>query len=449
MSLPSQETAGSWLGRLVRDDQGVDLGTCVRVHLDNATEAVEWLVVESPDSGHAIVPVGGATEASGVVTVAFPAELVTAAPAASSLDRVSQQEEASLYAHYGMEYSTDLSPSGLPADVEPEEAEAAPAPEPTPVVPASTPVATQPATSQPREVTSVGSTTGQSKSENVRWALPAAGAAVALAAGVFGARRLRTSRPPSPAGRLRDTTRSVDVEGAGRAAGRIAGKAGSTAARGALVGAALGTMAAQRSAERAQQLGARVTADGPATARRLATRASRRGSKLASTTSRRGSKLASTTSQRGNKLASTTSRRGSATVAAVTSPVSDAAHTFTRSWRRAMALIKNAAVFGVGYVVGARAGRERYEQLKSKATEVMQRPETKQAKERLGSAVTDKLPSKGKSQSSGDYSKSTDFTDYSASTTPTYSGAADADLAPPVVIAEPSPTTLQDPLDRP
>ncbi len=113
-----------------------------------------------------------------------------------------------------------------------------------------------------------------------------------------------------------------------------------------------------------------------------------------------------------------------------------------------MALIKNAAVFGVGYVVGARAGRERYEQLKSKATEVMQRPETKQAKERLGSAVTEKLPSKGKSKGSGGYSGSSDSTDFSAST-PLYSGSADADLAPPVVIAEPSTTTLQDPLDRP
>ena len=431
MSLPSQETAGSWLGRLVRDDQGADLGTCVRVHLDNATEAVEWLVIESPDSGHVIVPVGGATEASGVVTVAFSRDLVTSAPAASSLDRVSQQEEASLYAHYGMEYSTELSSSGLPADVEPEEAEAATAPEPTPVVPASTPAPAQPATP-------VRQTVPASSSKNVRRALPVAGGAAALAAGVLVTRRLRTRRPPTPADRLRDTTRSIDVEGAGRAAGRMASKAGSTAARGALVGAALGTVAAQRSAERAQQLGARVAADGPAAARRLADQASRRGGKLASTTSRRGS-----------KLARTKSRRGSNPVAAVTRPITDAAHTFTRFWRRTMALIKNAVVFGVGYVVGARAGRERYEQLKSKATEVMQRPETKQAKERLGSAVTDKLPSKGKSKDSSDYSKSTDFTDYSASTTPMYSGSADADLAPPVVIAEPSTTTLQDPLDRP
>jgi hypothetical protein len=47
--------------------------------------------------------------------------------------------------------------------------------------------------------------------------------------------------------------------------------------------------------------------------------------------------------------------------------------------------------FAAGYVLGARAGRERYEQLKQKASQLAQRPQVKQVTQRLTDATTGKL----------------------------------------------------------
>jgi hypothetical protein len=47
--------------------------------------------------------------------------------------------------------------------------------------------------------------------------------------------------------------------------------------------------------------------------------------------------------------------------------------------------------FGAGYVLGTRAGRERFQQIKQAAVTVAQRPEVQQARERLKTAATGKL----------------------------------------------------------
>ena len=47
--------------------------------------------------------------------------------------------------------------------------------------------------------------------------------------------------------------------------------------------------------------------------------------------------------------------------------------------------------FGAGYVLGSRAGRERFQQLKQTAATVAQRPQLQQARERLKTAATAKL----------------------------------------------------------
>lgn len=47
--------------------------------------------------------------------------------------------------------------------------------------------------------------------------------------------------------------------------------------------------------------------------------------------------------------------------------------------------------FAAGYILGAKAGRERYEQLKQKASQLAERPEVKQATQRLTDATAGKL----------------------------------------------------------
>lgn len=48
-----------------------------------------------------------------------------------------------------------------------------------------------------------------------------------------------------------------------------------------------------------------------------------------------------------------------------------------------MGIIKSAVILGSGYVLGARAGRDRYEQLRQKAEQLLQRPEVQQVKQNL------------------------------------------------------------------
>ncbi|MCU1478822.1 MAG: YtxH protein [Subtercola sp.] len=48
--------------------------------------------------------------------------------------------------------------------------------------------------------------------------------------------------------------------------------------------------------------------------------------------------------------------------------------------------------FGVGYLAGSASGRRRYEQLKSKANEVLNDPQLKKAVKDAGAFVADKAP---------------------------------------------------------
>lgn len=64
-----------------------------------------------------------------------------------------------------------------------------------------------------------------------------------------------------------------------------------------------------------------------------------------------------------------------------------------------MGKLRNLAVFGAGYVLGAQAGRARYEQIKQRATQVAGHPRTQalvqrardEAQTRLPAAVTGRL----------------------------------------------------------
>lgn len=56
--------------------------------------------------------------------------------------------------------------------------------------------------------------------------------------------------------------------------------------------------------------------------------------------------------------------------------------------------VKNVVIFGAGYVLGAQAGRARYEELKEQATRVMAHPKTQQVADQTRRLVTSKLPSR-------------------------------------------------------
>lgn len=57
-----------------------------------------------------------------------------------------------------------------------------------------------------------------------------------------------------------------------------------------------------------------------------------------------------------------------------------------------MSKLLTLGALGAGYVLGSRAGRERYEQIKTQATRLWQSPKVQQAKSDAGEAVKEQAP---------------------------------------------------------
>ena len=106
----------SWIGRSVLGRDGEDIGTVVDVYVDDATGQPEWLAVKTGRKGDPVgfVPLAGAGVRDENVVVGYDTERVTTAPSADPDGVLTVDEEAMLYAHYGLEYSTHDSASGLP-----------------------------------------------------------------------------------------------------------------------------------------------------------------------------------------------------------------------------------------------------------------------------------------------------------------------------------------------
>ncbi|MDQ1631305.1 MAG: hypothetical protein QOC80_1277, partial [Frankiaceae bacterium] len=117
MELPERQVAQGWVGMMILDREGDEIGTCVSVFADDATELPEWVTVEL-NGTTVFVPVVGASESDGRVRVTVTKADVSGAPAVGDSRSVSQDEEAALYRHYGIEYSRSESETVLPADAE-------------------------------------------------------------------------------------------------------------------------------------------------------------------------------------------------------------------------------------------------------------------------------------------------------------------------------------------
>lgn len=105
-----------WTGRPLISESGDKIGKIDEIYLDEQTGQPEWLSVNTGlfGSNVSFVPLAEATPRDGEVVVPFGKDKVKDAPNATPDGRLSQQEEAELYRHYGMEYSELTSDSGLP-----------------------------------------------------------------------------------------------------------------------------------------------------------------------------------------------------------------------------------------------------------------------------------------------------------------------------------------------
>ena len=106
----------NWIGHTAYDADGDKIGKIDDIYLDEETGKPEWLAVSTGMFGSKVsfVPITGASSQGDDVRLQFSKEQVKGAPTAEPDGALSQQEEADLYRHYGMNYSESRSDSGLP-----------------------------------------------------------------------------------------------------------------------------------------------------------------------------------------------------------------------------------------------------------------------------------------------------------------------------------------------
>jgi uncharacterized protein (TIGR02271 family) len=114
---PSIDTVQSWQGRTMVDPAGDKLGTIDGIYLDDETGQPEWATVTSGlfTAKTAFVPIAQAQDMGDSVQVPYDKDQVKGAPSMRADGSLSQDEEAELYRHYGLDYSQHRSDSGLPA----------------------------------------------------------------------------------------------------------------------------------------------------------------------------------------------------------------------------------------------------------------------------------------------------------------------------------------------
>ena len=102
-------------GQSVHSQDGQDLGRVEEIYNDIDTNEPEWIALTSTSgSQRTLVPVVGAQLQGDAVMVPYSEEQVVGSPGVDG-NEISQELEARLYSHYGIEYSEGESDSGLPA----------------------------------------------------------------------------------------------------------------------------------------------------------------------------------------------------------------------------------------------------------------------------------------------------------------------------------------------
>jgi uncharacterized protein (TIGR02271 family) len=115
--MPDIDTVQSWQGRTMVDPAGDKLGTIDAIYLDDETGQPEWATVIGGlfTAKIAFVPLAQAQDIGDSVQVPYDKAQVKDAPTMEADGSLSQDEEAELYRHYGLDYSEHRSDSGLPA----------------------------------------------------------------------------------------------------------------------------------------------------------------------------------------------------------------------------------------------------------------------------------------------------------------------------------------------
>ncbi len=103
-------------GQDLYDSSNDKIGTIEEIYLDAETNEPEWALVNTGLFGtkSTFVPLEQARDEGGTLQVPYDKSQIKDAPKVDADGQLSQQEEADLYRHYGLEYGEAESGSGLP-----------------------------------------------------------------------------------------------------------------------------------------------------------------------------------------------------------------------------------------------------------------------------------------------------------------------------------------------
>jgi hypothetical protein len=387
MTLPGPDVTHRWQGRTLVDHHGEPLGNIEAIYLDKVTSQPEWALLKAGATGpdRTFIPLVSAGEEGDTVRVRFAKTLVEGAPSMPADQELSEDQERELYRHYGVPYSRADSPSGLPAG-DPEPAEPAlaagqpqPAEEPmsasTPDVAAGKPEvpAEEPTTAAEAMLPAGGGALpGAAAPEPAP--IPASAVAPALGRvdepvaeasvtndGLVATRQLRVTGPRVGAGAAAAVALAVGIW----RRERIGRQVSTTVSR-------LGTIPATITRQRRRRRRAKTLNQAVTGAAQQTTALARATARLVAGTAL----LPVTATVKGG-------RRAGASVQATRKAIRQGARRVRpgRRRRRRGGTLGMAAGGAAGYVLGAKAGRPRYEELTESARRLRQRPEVKRITE--------------------------------------------------------------------
>ena len=98
-----------WQGRTLKDRNGDTIGTIDALYLDQQTDKPEWALVNTGLFGtkSSFVPLAGAAPRDEDVVVRVEAQQVKDAPKMAADQELSEQQEAELFRHYGIDYTAE------------------------------------------------------------------------------------------------------------------------------------------------------------------------------------------------------------------------------------------------------------------------------------------------------------------------------------------------------
>ena len=98
-----------WQGRTLKDRNGDTIGTIDALYLDRQTDKPEWALVNTGLFGtkSSFVPLAGAAPRDEDVVVRVEAQRVKDAPKMAPDEELSEQQEAELFRHYGIDYTAE------------------------------------------------------------------------------------------------------------------------------------------------------------------------------------------------------------------------------------------------------------------------------------------------------------------------------------------------------